>query len=45
MRFWTEAELRALLEKLGFVWRSVKRYPVEATGVRFQQLRMHCSKP
>jgi hypothetical protein len=45
MRFWTEAELRALLEKLGFVWRSVKRYPVEAPGVRFHQLRMHCSKP
>lgn len=45
MRSWTEAELRALLERLGFVWRSVKRYPVEAPGVRFHQLRMHCSKP
>ncbi len=45
MRFWTEADLRAAVEQVGFQWLGCRRYPVESVLLRFNQLRIHCRRP
>ena len=45
MRFWSEGDLRQVLERAGFVWQSVRRHPVDSPHLRFNQLRIHASRP
>lgn len=45
MRFWTEAQVRTAIEKVGFTWQSVRRYPVDSPYLKFHQLRIHCRRP
>jgi (2Fe-2S) ferredoxin/SAM-dependent methyltransferase len=45
MRFWTEAAVRSAVEAAGFVWQSVRRYPVDSPLLKFHQLRVHAQKP
>jgi len=45
LRTWREEELRALLERLGFVWRACPRYRIDAPVPTIDQLRPHLVKP
>ena len=44
MRFWTEADLRADLESVGFAWGGVRRFPVETQQLNFNTMRLHVTK-
>lgn len=45
MRFWSEEDLRSAIAAAGFEWQSLRRYPVESPLLKFNQLRVHASKP
>lgn len=45
MRFWSERDLRAAVERAGFEWLSVRRFPVQSEYLDFNQLRVHCRRP
>lgn len=45
MRFWSEQDLRAAVERAGFQWLSCRRYPVLTEFLNFNQLRIHCRRP
>jgi ubiquinone/menaquinone biosynthesis C-methylase UbiE len=44
MRFWTEAQLDALLRPLGLLPQDVRRFPVVSPLLEFDQLRTHVRK-
>jgi (2Fe-2S) ferredoxin len=45
MRFWSEADLRRVVEAAGFVYVGCKRYPVHSEYLDFNQLRIHAQRP
>ncbi len=45
MRFWSEADLRAAVERAGFTWLGCRRYAVVSEHLDFNQLRVHCRRP
>ncbi len=45
MRFWSEADLRQAIERAGFTWQGVRRFPVQSEYLNFHQLRVHCRRP
>ncbi len=44
MRFWSEGELRAALERVGFRYRGCQRHPVHTEVLDFNQMVLHASK-